>query len=82
MTSDPRWAHIERIFDEVADLPPAERRERVERACRGDPDLQADVERLLAADERDAGPLDAPPPALQSDLFRRGTDGDPGADCS
>ena len=49
-----RWRQIEPLLDQTLDLPPQERNAFLDSACAGDPDLRADVEALLAADE-DAG---------------------------
>jgi WD40 repeat protein/predicted Ser/Thr protein kinase len=43
---------VETLFHQAADLPPAERRALLDAACRDDPGLRADVERLLAEDAR------------------------------
>src|SRR4051794_14368159 len=43
-----RWA----LFDQVADLPPAEQQALLKAACADDPGLRAEVERLLASDAR------------------------------
>src|SRR5262245_25734288 len=42
------WA----LFDQAADLPPAEQQALLEAACADDPGLRAEVERLLANDAR------------------------------
>jgi WD40 repeat protein len=42
------WA----LFDQAADLPPAEQKTLLEAACADDPGLRAEVERLLASDAR------------------------------
>jgi WD40 repeat protein/serine/threonine protein kinase len=46
--SDRLWA----LFDQAADLPPAEQRALLDAACADDPGLRAEVERLLANDAR------------------------------
>lgn len=48
---DPRWARVEELFHQAADLSPAQRAEFLERACAGDSDLRREVEGLLAADD-------------------------------
>ncbi|HVR98127.1 MAG TPA: hypothetical protein VMW27_16030, partial [Thermoanaerobaculia bacterium] len=57
MKTDPpmdpeRWRRIESLLDQMLDLPPAERSALLDTACAGDPDLRAEVEALLAADEK------------------------------
>src|SRR5262245_7878382 len=42
------WA----LFDQAADLPPAERQTLLDAACADDPGLRAEVERMLANDAR------------------------------
>ena len=42
------WA----LFDQAADLPPAEQQALLGAACAGDPGLRAAVERMLANDAR------------------------------
>jgi serine/threonine-protein kinase len=49
MTAE-RWLRIEELFAELADRPPAERCARLDEAAAGDPELRAEVERLLIAD--------------------------------
>ena len=51
-----RWGRIADVFDAVADLPPDERTDALDRLCRTpdgapDPDLRDEVEALLEADE-------------------------------
>lgn len=46
-----RWRQIEQIFDATLALPEGERRAFVDRACADDPDLEAEVESLLASAE-------------------------------
>jgi eukaryotic-like serine/threonine-protein kinase len=48
-----RWTRIQAVFHEVADLPPAERTERLRQACGDDRDLETAVRQML---EADAGP--------------------------
>jgi serine/threonine-protein kinase len=59
VTSSERWARIEALLDELLDLPARERAARLDRLAPGDASLRAEVEALLAEDERAAGPLDA-----------------------
>src|SRR5689334_2058543 len=58
--SPDRWKALEPIIDAAIELPPEERRAYVQRACQGDPALQAEVERLLAASDREDGLLEQP----------------------
>ena len=43
---------VEALFHQASDLPPDERRALLDAACRDDPGLRAEVERLLAEDAR------------------------------
>ncbi len=49
-----RWLRIQEIFDEVVDLPAAERAEALVRKCREDPELRREVESLLEHASADA----------------------------
>ena len=49
-----RWREVKRVFEDAAERDPGEREAYLQSTCRGDPDLRAEVESLLAAD-RDAG---------------------------
>jgi Flp pilus assembly protein TadD len=55
-----RWRRIETILDQVLDLPSEEQGALLDEACAGDPDLRAEVEALLAADEGAEGFLGMP----------------------
>ena len=55
-----RWRQIESILDTLLDLPAGERDALLERTCRGDPSLRADVERYLRACEDAEGQLELP----------------------
>src|SRR5262245_21347359 len=59
MTSE-RWRRIERLYEAALQRPPAERGPFLDTACEGDERLRADVERLLAADDRAGDFLNAP----------------------
>jgi hypothetical protein len=50
--SDPGRGRLWALFDQAADLPPAERQALLDAACADDPGLRAEVERLLAHDAR------------------------------
>src|SRR5262245_39537435 len=43
---------VEALFHQAADLPPAEQQAFLDAACRNNPDLRAEVEKLLADDAR------------------------------
>jgi serine/threonine-protein kinase len=58
MTSADRWAAIEAILDELLELAPGERTARLAELARGDTGLRAEIEALLAEDQRGEGPLD------------------------
>jgi hypothetical protein len=47
-----RWRRIEALFDEAAALPVEERAAFLSRSCAEDPGIRAEVESLLAADEK------------------------------
>jgi serine/threonine protein kinase len=55
--TEDRWLRADRIFDEALDLPAAARSALLDRACGGDADLRALVERLLAGADGDASRL-------------------------
>ncbi|HEX6833801.1 MAG TPA: serine/threonine-protein kinase [Rudaea sp.] len=46
------WQRIAAVFDEIIELPPGERRAAAVERCAGDARLLAEVERLLAADDK------------------------------
>jgi len=52
-----RWARLEALFDGAFDLPAAERAAWLASACPDDPELRAEVQRMLAAHDA-PGPLD------------------------
>ena len=53
MSAD-RWEEVQARFLELAELEPEERATRLEVISQGDPELQADLERLLAAHDETA----------------------------
>ena len=59
MTSE-RWRRIERLYEAALQRAPNERGPFLDAACEGDETLRADVERLLAADDRAGDFLNAP----------------------
>jgi serine/threonine protein kinase/tetratricopeptide (TPR) repeat protein len=60
-----RWQQVRQAFLEVCDLPPAQRRPRLDTLCAGDGELRAEVERLLESSDAAEPFFDAPerPPA-------------------
>ena len=60
-----RFRQIRNLFEAVVDRPPETRGTFLAEACEGDPDLEAEVESLLAAHRRDTDLLAGPaiPPA-------------------
>ncbi len=64
-----QWRRIEPLLDEALDLPPEERSAFLDSACADDPDLRADVEALLAADEGAGAFLGTPAGEYAPDLF-------------
>jgi eukaryotic-like serine/threonine-protein kinase len=60
MSDAERWRELDRVFEAALDCPPGERTAFLEAACAGDPVLRREVERLLAADAREAVFLDRP----------------------
>lgn len=66
-----RWHRISELFDRVADLEAGERERVLSAECAGDPQSRAEVERLLAADERTC-PVDRDIAAQASTLLLEG----------
>lgn len=54
-----RWQQVERIYQEAAARPPADRIAFLDRQCAGDAALRAEVERMLAADAEAGSFLEA-----------------------
>ena len=74
---------ISEIFLKACDLPPEEQKQFLDEACAGRPELRADVESILAHDERASAVLrqvtssnmaDAPAPTPEAATVWRGTD--------
>jgi serine/threonine-protein kinase len=66
-----RWARLEQLFDAALDVPADQRAEWVRAAASDDPQLQAQLQRMLAAHER-PGVLDARLlPLAESDVRQR-----------
>ena len=57
MITRARWQRIQSVFEELADVPPEERDERLARSCGEDTELRRSVESLLASDQRTADPV-------------------------
>ena len=67
-----RWQQIRRVFDEAARRSQDERAEYLREACAGDAELRAEVEALLAADERTGSFLSAPAYEVGAELIAGG----------
>jgi len=57
MISRARWQRIQSLFEEVVDVPPPDRANRLADSCGDDIDLKRSVESLLVSDESTADPL-------------------------
>lgn len=55
-----RWSRIDEILDEVFELPIAEQNAFLDEACVDDPELRAEVEKILGADRRAGDFLEMP----------------------
>ena len=55
-----RWAKVRDLVEGALERPPADRAAWLDANTAGDPELRAEVERLLAADERSGARLDTP----------------------
>jgi serine/threonine-protein kinase len=66
-----RLREIDRLFDAVLDQPPTSREELLDRACADDPELRAEVERLLAAHHAAAAFLELPAAGIAAPLLER-----------
>lgn len=71
MNKAERWHRVSELFDRVADLDAPERERVLAAECADDPTLRADVDRLLAADERTC-PVDRDIAAQASSLLLEG----------
>ncbi|MEO6195010.1 MAG: protein kinase [Thermoanaerobaculia bacterium] len=61
LPADPeRWRRIEALLDEMFERPAGERRTFLDEACAGNPELRAQMEALLTADEEAGGFLATP----------------------
>jgi serine/threonine protein kinase len=70
MRSEPRWAEVRGLFEELVDLSPAEREARLTGAS--DAELAARVRRLLDADSEAQGFLETPAVAMAGALLDEG----------
>lgn len=55
-----KWQRIKEIFADAVECDPAAREHMLARECRGEPELRAEVDRLLAHHVKDSGFLDNP----------------------
>jgi tetratricopeptide (TPR) repeat protein len=58
--SDPRWLRLQELFHQALSLDPDQRASLLDRECADDPELRAQVERLLSANDRAGGFIDTP----------------------
>lgn len=68
-----RWQRIEALFDAALALPEGQREGYLAQECAGEPELRADVETLLRADQHE-GLLDSPLDAVARGLLAGGCD--------
>jgi hypothetical protein len=54
-----RWARLRALFDETLDQPPAERARWAEASTEGEPELRAELLKLLAAERRPSEALES-----------------------
>ncbi|HEX7050199.1 MAG TPA: serine/threonine-protein kinase [Longimicrobiales bacterium] len=66
-----RWRSVQALFDAALDLPPDEVERWLDARCGTDPELRAEVERLLHASDRTGGFLDAPAAEFAAPLLAR-----------
>ncbi|MCG8409231.1 MAG: serine/threonine-protein kinase [Phycisphaerales bacterium] len=55
-----RWQRADRLFHEVVDLPPDERKKFLDQACAADPLLREEIESLIASDQSGDAFIDRP----------------------
>jgi hypothetical protein len=79
--SPERWRRVEQLLDASLEVPPAERRALLDAACPDDPDMRAEVERLLRACAESAAFLQVPAvefaAPMLSELATGATGGEP-----
>jgi serine/threonine-protein kinase len=70
LPADPeRWQRIEALLDEMFERPAGERRAFLDEACAGNPELRAQMEALLTADEEAGGFLATPAHQAAAELL-------------
>jgi serine/threonine protein kinase len=67
-----RWEQIERIYQEAAARPAAERASFLDQACAGDAELRAEVERMLSCASGSGGFLESPAVELAARALAEG----------
>ena len=79
MTDTARFQRVAELFEAARTLPPAGRAEYLRGACAGDPELLAEVLRLLTHHDRPDAPLDTPavPPGMSLDMLTRADESPP-----
>lgn len=65
-----RWRRLQPILDRALELSGEERARYLEAACSGEPQLRADLDRILAADATEGGVLEAPTGAFLDNVRR------------
>ncbi|MCE5310964.1 MAG: hypothetical protein LLG20_25255 [Acidobacteriales bacterium] len=68
-----RWERIERIYQEAAARPAAERALFLDQACAGDSELRAEVERMLSCGSESGGFLESPAVEVAAQALAEGT---------
>ncbi len=68
-TEPERWRRIEALLDEMFERPAGERRAFLDEACAGNPELRAQMEALLTADEEAGGFLATPAHQAAAELL-------------
>ena len=64
-----RWQRIKAVFEEALQRAPAERQHLLKSRCAGDHSLRAEVDAMLAADDRAASFIEAPAAEVAPELF-------------
>ncbi|HYI97117.1 MAG TPA: serine/threonine-protein kinase [Bryobacteraceae bacterium] len=64
-----RWERVQALFHTVVELGPEQRTQALQRECAGDPALMTEVLRMLEADARSAGLLDAGLPQIADQML-------------